>query len=392
MTTHTHFQKAVEDAIRSYKQLTNPSTFHLADAMANMLGDQRSIDWKTRFSIPRFDLKLPDLTDAFRQLVTPTSAFRVDFFDQRSAFVRFPAHFDSIVEGYARFSRVLQALSILPTARAAENIARTATLAEIWSRHGRDCRPLAASAMRAESLAVAQDPEILAYPESLDLDAVEAVPETEVAVLPTINLFEVHRAELVLYASKIPDLLEQTDLLDKLPCVQYFTQAQRVCRLVTLINTQRAAHGEEQIFKPTNRLMESLIALPNLIATNRTTFAEFVDYLYFIVYEAAGKDSLRYLGPLSDADAEPVWMTKNLRNLDLRHDVEHGSESDVRKKQKRVGAVYSSLIGQEVARFRVDFCKAQLELVRLVADMLYKLSEHLAVSTRTPADDHRGKQ
>ena len=115
----------------------------------------------------------------------------------------------------------------------------------------------------------------------------------------------------------------------------------------------------------------------NLVAVRESQFAEFIDHLYFIVYEGAGSDNLRFLRLLDDADAEPVWMLKHIRNYFTRHDVEHGKDSEIEKKKLRLGEIFTSLIGKPLPRSRRDFGDAQLALLRHCEKCLAKISDKL---------------
>jgi hypothetical protein len=128
--------------------------------------------------------------------------------------------------------------------------------------------------------------------------------------------------------------------------------------------------GREPIFKLTIQLTESLVALPNILAVNRNCFGEFIDYVYFILYEGAGKDNLRFLDLISQDAAEAVWTLKHLRNYLVRHDVEHGKTSEITKKQKELGEHFNALIGKPMPRTRKDFTNAQLAFLRQVEEML----------------------
>ena len=88
----------------------------------------------------------------------------------------------------------------------------------------------------------------------------------------------------------------------------------------------------------TCKVVVAVNELPWVVAEDDTTFGKFIDHLYFLFYEGAGTDKLRYLidygGVLAEEDCSFLWRLKHIRNLWLRHDIERGSESE--KKRKRL--------------------------------------------------------
>jgi hypothetical protein len=120
------------------------------------------------------------------------------------------------------------------------------------------------------------------------------------------------------------------------PTAQTVQRARRVLELVTQCNEAgKTSEFGMEIFKPTTRLMTVFSDLPWVTVTDRLRFGELVDCLYFIFYEGAGKDNLRFLdkhgGPLTEADCDLIWCIKHLRNKWTRHDADHGKEKDIKK-------------------------------------------------------------
>jgi len=145
--------------------------------------------------------------------------------------------------------------------------------------------------------------------------------------------------ELILY-ERAEDESKDEDDLEALsigsPTAQIVSRARQVLLLITLCNeAAKTSESGDEIFKPTTRLLSVFIDLPWLSRTDRSGFSEVLDCLYFMFYESAGKDKLRFLdkhgGPLTEADCELIWCIKTLRNKWTRHDADHGKEQDIRR-------------------------------------------------------------
>jgi hypothetical protein len=142
--------------------------------------------------------------------------------------------------------------------------------------------------------------------------------------------------EELLTLGNIGDEQDTQALIELCPTAQTVERSKRMLQLVTQCNeASRSSPIGAEIFKPTTRLLEVFHDLPWLTVTDRSRFAEFVDCLYFIFYEGAGKDKLRFLaangGPLDDGECELIWCIKHLRNKWTRHDADHGKEKDIQK-------------------------------------------------------------
>jgi hypothetical protein len=206
------------------------------------------------------------------------------------------------------------------------------------------------------------------YPKRLFLEIVEQSAEDFLP--PPMNLFRIQREDLFLMIRQHPEIMEDNDLLLNLPSSRLAYLARITCQKVVEINDAITIKGEEQIFKLTNRAVEALIALPMLVTIDRITFGEFVDHLYFIFYEAAGKDKLRILNLINNTEAQPIWDIKHLRNFVYRHDIEHGDQKGILKKYQTIAQLFQRLIGKSYPRSKEDFRLMQIKLVNNILSML----------------------
>lgn len=146
--------------------------------------------------------------------------------------------------------------------------------------------------------------------------------------------------------------------------------------------------GKEEIFKPTTRLIEASVDLPWIVPVDKRSFAEFVDCFYFIFYEGAGKDHLRFLtdhgGVLSNSDCAFVWCIKHLRNKWLRHDPDHGKGTDITKSWKELSAKFSWLGLEHAPIQSAHFRLLHTNLLKEAEIFLQRILQKLTDSTRKP--------
>lgn len=129
---------------------------------------------------------------------------------------------------------------------------------------------------------------------------------------------------------------DTVELINASSTAQTQQMARRVFELVVQCNEAAKISGlPVEIFKPTTRLITVCNDLPWISATDKWRFGDVLDCLYFIFYEGAGKDKLRFLeengGPLTQADCDFIWCIKHLRNKWIRHDADHGNTKDIQK-------------------------------------------------------------
>ena len=93
-----------------------------------------------------------------------------------------------------------------------------------------------------------------------------------------------------------------------------------------------AAHGES-LFKMTTESVNALGLLDRPVQ-NKSEYGDFIDALYFLVYEGSGA--------CSRFGEEPPGFAMDVKFLRtaLRHDVDHGKDKEVVKKMKRLGEVF----------------------------------------------------
>ena len=250
MKTITAMQEAHARAIRSIPTVTVDITraFDIQPRLAaEIAAIEKSLQVNRRLlaMLP----KLPDLTSLLRP------------FELSDLHRKMQARIDLVSSAYATLNSTIQRIALVPSTASALHVAETMSLVRKWHGQERAVEPLLASIAYTEAEVSSQEADIVEYPDVFDFDQLEEDPQFD-AFLPTQNLYYIQRTELILIARKTPHALEDESALNSLPTMQYFNVAQSVCRLVTVINRQCGVCGLETIFRLTNKLAESLIALP----------------------------------------------------------------------------------------------------------------------------------
>jgi hypothetical protein len=205
------------------------------------------------------------------------------------------------------------------------------------------------------------------------LEGEEEEPPPRRLLVPWAQRIELRRAG---------DLLDEhadlDDVLAALPTGQVVLVAREVVDLFLDIVEERGGGGVK-IFRMTARVARACAELPFALPVSRQTFADFVDDLYWLLYEAPGARSLRYLsehgGPFSLQDCDFIFVVKRLRNY-YRHDLEHGSDRDIEKKFAEVREDLRAR-GVERPQSRGDYRALHRVLLEEVAMFLRKLREAL---------------
>lgn len=180
----------------------------------------------------------------------------------------------------------------------------------------------------------------------------------------------------------VEDEKDISALNNLLPTAQTVQVGRRILELVTQCNAAgRTSESGVEIFKPSTRLMTVFSDLPWISATDKLRFGDVIDCLYFIFYEGAGKDNLRFLdkngGPLADSDCDLIWCIKHLRNKWSRHDPDHGRDKEIQKSWSDLAAKFSWLGLAEYPTEVRHFQQLHHKLLELAEDFLMQILNKL---------------
>lgn len=176
------------------------------------------------------------------------------------------------------------------------------------------------------------------------------------------------RDDLIASREDLPSL-DVDELASHSPAHDAATRENRILQAIADVNTARRLAGEEETFTPTTRLIVAMKNLVFLVVRDIPTCGEFLDTLYFLLYESAGKDHLRYHesagGRLTDDECEIIWRIKHLRAY-FRHDTDHGKPADVRKKWRELRDDLQTLGFDKMPTSELEFRRLQARLIEEV--------------------------
>ncbi len=240
----------------------------------------------------------------------------------------------------------------------------TTFLDKTLSRIGRTKDVLAITAL-SRSLEVAQ---LQVIDASRSLDGFVALPTDSVKSSKSRQLVlpYVQQEELLLRKEAFEQ--DNVDITRISPACNIAQLSREVLNLVTACNEASKVSGKSEIFKPTTRALEVFADFAWILAGNKRSFGEFIDCVYFLLYEGAGKDNLRYLekngGVLKDDDCFLIWTKKHIRNKWLRHDPDHGEERAIRKSWRELSEKFQWLGLDRCPHKGEDFRGLQLRLLQ----------------------------
>lgn len=146
-------------------------------------------------------------------------------------------------------------------------------------------------------------------------------------------------------------------------------ELQEVSRtLVYEVNRTYSATEGEDLFKMTTKSSNAIHTL-SVPCRDITAYGEFVDALYFLVYEGSG-NCKRLPSPPPDFAMDVKFL-----RADVRHDLDHGSEKDVAKKVTRNAAVFQKYSGKKTPEEcgPDEFMTIQLRILQALAQFLTSL-------------------
>ena len=147
-----------------------------------------------------------------------------------------------------------------------------------------------------------------------------------------------------------------------------------ILKLMGDCNNICQSKSKDEIFKITNKVLERIGDIEKAVKT-KDEFGNFADALYEIIYEGSG--TLNRVPESFKKDDFIGFSIKFVRN-DLRHDLEHGEEKEIKRKKARLSKIYQKYTGKSsISSLKGrDFQSIQLGFLKELKSFLETLKQH----------------
>lgn len=159
------------------------------------------------------------------------------------------------------------------------------------------------------------------------------------------------------YTKESRDLYEQS----KLSTIQ--KKSKYITKTIISYNKNSYLVNQEHFIKPTNSVLEIMCSLSDIIVDNEDDFKKFIDYLYKLFWENNVKNY---------AKNKELDFINNIRRY-YYHDLEHGKNTDVKKKFKHVKDFYIESINKSIPKTAKDWQNIQEHIYDLLIEFLEKI-------------------
>ncbi|HVX28587.1 MAG TPA: DUF262 domain-containing protein [Parafilimonas sp.] len=225
-----------------------------------------------------------------------------------------------------------------------------------------------------EKGAAAKDPELIVYQSKVTQGADN---KTSISLRRSIL-----KRKLVEYDSSFKEFVEVTpaeiDLLDYRKKETIKEISDSCLMIITEINKIFKPKKGGDLFKMTTDVISGSMIIAKPVET-RQDFKEFMDALYKIVYEGSG--SLARI-PADLKDDNAIYFDIKHIRTDCFHDVEHGEETKIKKKQEVISDIYKKYTEKKSLQEidSPDLIKFQRKFLKNLNSELQLLKEKLIVT------------
>ena len=137
-------------------------------------------------------------------------------------------------------------------------------------------------------------------------------------------------------------------------------KGKRIINKIVDLNTLCERSGNKPLFKYTGAALNTAASMGGTVCTSKESFGIIVDGLYFLFYENLGriKELVTDVAVKNEDVYQCIFRVKDMRT-DMRHDYEHGPESNIKKKTMEIGRSYSHYTGKPVLTSKADYLRTQ---------------------------------
>ena len=194
-----------------------------------------------------------------------------------------------------------------------------------------------------------------------DIDPVARLDELGISA-PKVNVITWLPIELENEKKRKKDITIG-EALDKSSVCRVSEKGKMLINKIVDINNICVRTRRKPVFKYTGGTMNAAATMGGTFCSTKDSFGDILDGLYKIFYENI-EHIKEYVGDQAVRNKDVfqcIFRVKKMRN-DFRHDLDHGSESDIERKELEIGESYAHYVGKPVITSSSEFQKAQDKL------------------------------
>ena len=176
------------------------------------------------------------------------------------------------------------------------------------------------------------------------------------------------------YANRENVSLTPEEAFEKSVLVEITEKGKKILDNIVRLNDLCSDKGRKAIFKYTGKMVRFSTNMGSLICRSEDDLGKLIDGIYMLFYE-----NLEHIKALDSDNAvrnddvyQCIFHVKDIRT-DLRHDYEHGKNSDIRKKRNEIFDCYRHYTNRSVLQKQRDYVTLQ----RRLYDEILALENHL---------------
>ena len=179
---------------------------------------------------------------------------------------------------------------------------------------------------------------------------------------PKVNIISLLPSDLEEEKRKKVDITPK-EALEKSTIFRLSEKGKMLIDKVVDINRLCESKGHDLLFKYTGATTRAAAIIGGTICLTKEAFGNIIDSLYMLFYE-----NIEHIKMMVSEEAvkdeevyQCIFRLKNIRT-DFRHDYEHGSKGDIKKKKRKIEDSYFHYAGKPVLMSRNDYLVVQEKL------------------------------